>query len=145
MKTTQIILIAFTIFIFSGCSKNNENIADALTSKTWKKGLVDKNPSTNPKERTMYSPIYDCEKDDTYKFRSDEKLVLNKSTVKCDQNESQTETHNYTIDRANKRLIINGYPYSLAEESATQIKYYAAVPFSDGLVNVIYLLHSSNK
>jgi len=133
-------IIPFTFFIFSGCKKDSKKTADILTSKTWKIGLTDKNPSTNPQGSIMYNPAPNCTMDDTFKFGPDGKLVLNRNTEKCGQNELQTETQTYTINRATKKLTIDGMEFNLAEESNIQIKYYAAIPSTTGFVNMIFLL-----
>ena len=57
------------------------------------------------------------------------------------EDEIQTETVQYSIDRENDELIIDGTTYILAEESENQIKYYMIVPNGTNLAhNVIFLL-----
>ena len=114
--------------------------ASVLTSKTWKRGMVDKNPSTNPYGGVQYYPVQNCEKDDTFKFGSNNKLAINQGTNKCNSNEPATKTVSYSYTDSNKELIIDGTKYIVAEESKAQIKYYAPVPTSGGFSNVVFLL-----
>jgi hypothetical protein len=136
MKIKNLTLIAFIILTISSCKKNSDNALNTLTTKTWKRALNDKNPSTNLQGTTLYYAVQNCEKDDTFKFGSDGNLILNRGTDKCESNETQ----NYTLDRTKKELIINGNKFTLAEESSDQIKYYAAIPQASGFSYLIYLL-----
>ncbi len=141
MKSKYIILFSLSLIVFSNCKKDDERITDILIYKTWKRGIVDLNQSTNPSGIVSYEIVHDCDKDDTYKFNPDGNLIINRNTEKCDQNELQTEIFNYTINRTTKELVIDGINYTLAEESQSQIKYYAKIPsgtyFSQ---NLIFLL-----
>ena len=140
MKIKLLTIIVLTFFSFLSCKKDGENSSNILTSKTWKKSLNDKNPSTNPAGTILYYAVKNCEQDDIFKFGLDGNLILNRSTDKCDQTELQTETQTYTINRTTKELIINGTKFTLAEESGSQIKYYASIPAVTGFQYLIYLL-----
>lgn len=140
MKTKTLIIVALSLFTFSNCKKDNKSSINILISKTWKKGLTDKNPSTNPSERVLYKAVQDCEKDDTFKFGTGGNLIVNRNSDKCDPNELQNETYTYTLNRTTKELVINGTKYVLAEESNNQIKYYAAIPSQTGYDYLVFLL-----
>ena len=134
-------LIGFMI-TFSGCDKD-EQISDILTSKSWKRGMVDLNTSTNPPGDHSYYPLFDCDTDDKYTFQKDGILVIERGTNKCEQDEESIERLHYSIDRENNELIIDSTRYLLAEESETQIKYYKMVPAGGTnslLKNMIFLL-----
>ena len=142
-RITQFALVViFTIYLiaFSNCKKE-EHLSDILTSKTWKRGSVDLNPSTNPAGEYQYYPIWYCDTDDKYTFSKDGNLVIERGANKCEPDEIQTETLLYSIDRETNILIIDSTTYILAEESETQIKYYILVPHGTNLTNyVIFLL-----
>lgn len=143
MKTNILVIVAlslFTLFTFSSCKKDNKNSTDIFTSKTWKRGLTDKNPSTNPPGKVLYSPVQNCEKDDTFKFATDGSFIINRSTEKCDLDESQNETDTYTLNRTTRELVISGVRYILAEESSNQIKYYVTIPSQTGYDYLVFLL-----
>jgi len=135
-----IIILAVYLIAFSSCKKE-EHLSDILTSKTWKRGSVDLNPSTNPQGEHKYYPIFNCDIDDRYTFRKDGNLVIDRGTNKCDSIEIRTETLKYSIDRETNKLIIDSIPYILAEESVNQIKYYKPDPSGTSLTScIIYLL-----
>ena len=83
---------------FSNCKKE-EQLSAILTSKTWKRGSVDLNPSTNPEGVNQYYPILNCHTDDRYMLRKDGNLVIDRGTNKCGPNKIQTETLLCSIDR----------------------------------------------
>lgn len=127
----------FIIFLLSSCTKEDENAPkNILMAKVWKRGMVDKNPSND----IQYYPVRNCEKDDTYKFGSNNNLLNEQGTNKCYINEPAIKTVSYSYNQKDKELIIEGVKYTLAEESKTQIKYYAPVLFHHGYGYVVFLL-----
>ncbi len=91
------------LFLLSSCAKDNENApANMLESKTWKRGTVDKNTSSNPTGRVLYRPWLDCEKDDLLTFDSNNKLTVDQGKLKCDSKEPATQTLSYTYDKGTK-------------------------------------------
>lgn len=139
MKTKILSFLVLFTFVFLSCKKNEDNASVSLTSKTWKRTLVDKNTATNPSGSVMYYARQDCEKDDTFKFGEDAKLIINKGSSKCDASEAQTVTENYSFNATTKELVINGDKFTLAEISKTQLKYYTPLPPVSG--NAQYLLY----
>ena len=131
-----ILLITFLI----SCDKENNKPKSYLQSKSWKLAMVDKNASTNPQENVLYYAVRNCQKDDTHQFGATGSLTINQGTSKCDSNEDPTKTVPYTYDKASKELVIDGIKYTLAEESATQLKYYTLIPTTTGFTNLVYLL-----
>jgi hypothetical protein len=140
MTKTLLPFILIAIFSLTNCKKDNPGSSDILLSKTWKKALSDKNPSSNPSGTVTYYAVQNCEKDDIFKFNSDGKLTLNKNADKCDPNENQNVTQSYTINRTSKELVIDGTKFTLAEETNSQIKYYTVVPSATGFQYLIFLL-----
>lgn len=140
MKIKVLIVILFVSITFSNCRKDKQDPPQTLTSKIWKRGLTDINPSTNPHGKVIYYAVKNCEKDDTFKFGTNGKLILNRNEDKCDPDKSQIASKSYVIDRAAKKLVINGTEYTLAEVSKNQIKYYSAIPAGTGYEYLIFLL-----
>jgi len=132
-------ILSFAILSLSGCNTDDEKSSDFLTSKTWKRGLIDKNPSSNP-EGALYYGVQSCEMDDTFKFGSDGKVILDRKIEKCDQSEVQTETLTYLLNTSAKEFTLDGTRYTLAEASESQIKYYVAIPAQTGYGTLIFLL-----
>lgn len=131
-----LLLLIITVSTLMGCAK--DEVIDPLFNKTWKRALKDQNPSTNPQGEVLYQPISDCQKDDVFSFNADGTFKIDNGTEKCEPTEAKTETGTYSV--ANKEIIIKGTKYTLAEASATQVKYYTAVASGSGFVYVIVLL-----
>lgn len=129
VKSSTTILFTFLSLVFVNCDKNNNVPEDILSSKVWNRAIIDLNSSTNPSGEVSYYLVSDCELDDSFNFKSDGTLVINRNENKCDPNEIQYDTLSYSIDRTNKELVIDGFTYTLLEESLNQIKYSALVPY----------------
>ena len=128
MKTKNFGLLILLFIAFASCKKDDSNASVTLTSKTWKRAMVDKNTSTNPAGNVSYYPPQDFEKDDTFKFGEDGKLTIDRGVLKANVNQPQTEVQSYSFVSATQQLTINGEKYMLAEQSKTQLKYYATLP-----------------
>lgn len=137
MKNLASLIFCFS-FLFIACSKDEPTVKVSLTSKIWKPSSVDKNPLSSPNGQNIFSARQDCEKDDTYKFDTDGKLIINRGTLKCDNAEIATEVTNYTYNQSTKELTIKGVKYIIADESV-QLKYYASVPSTTGISYIIFL------
>jgi hypothetical protein len=136
-------LILFTLIISTlvGCKKEKETVNSSLiTSKLWKKGTTDKNPSTNPNGVILYESVSECQLDDTYKFNTDGTLTIQHGSSKCNANEPGTETLKYSYNSTTHELTINNVKYSVAEESASQLKYFASVPVQSTVSYLVFLL-----
>ncbi len=147
MKNKYLALVVLIGLTLSSCKKDSKSSFNTLLSKTWKRALADKNPSTNPASPSgtinssiVYYAVQDCEKDDTFKFDTDGRLIFKRNIEKCDPMEQSDEVQSYTIDRVKKELTINGVKYILAEESKDQIKYYALLPSYNDPRYLVFLL-----
>jgi hypothetical protein len=136
LKIVCLILILFTTI--SSCKEDNTAFV-SITSKVWAPALTDKNSSSNPSGQILYYAVLDCEKDDSYRFGTDGKLTINRGTNKCNNAELSTEIVNYTYNSSTKELIIKGIKYTVADESAVQLKYYTAIPNATGIQYLIFL------
>ncbi len=141
MKPRLLLLAAATSFVFTGCEKNTSmpQAKDALLTKTWKRGMQDKNPSANPANASFY-PVQTCEQDDTFTFAADGTVLIDQGAAKCSQNEPRTVSQSYGINRATKELMINGQKFKLLEETQDQIKYSTELPATTGFGSLIFLL-----
>ena len=138
-----------TIFIllmcFYSCGSKDKNVSNEniLTSKSWKRGMTDRNSSTNPtsnSQEILYAAIPSCQQDDVLQFNSDGKLVINNGSDKCSTDEQATQTVNYSYDKTNNELTIDGVKYKVAEMTSSQIKYYAELSSQTGYSYIVYLL-----
>lgn len=121
--------VSLLLFSLSGCIDDDKENS-ILFSKTWKRGVTDLNPSTNPLEDVLYAPVEDCEKDDTYIFLSEGKLRINRGSEKCNEGEEEYIQKDYVYDEVQSTLIIDDTTYRIAEVSRNQIKLYLIVPYS---------------
>jgi hypothetical protein len=144
---THLLLGFFLSICLCSCGGKDKNLANAniLTSKSWKRGLVDKNPSTNPNldygsNPVLYSAIPTCQQDDILHFSSNSTLTIDNGANKCSSNEQATETVNYSYNETNKEVTIDGVKYQVAEMSSSQIKYYAPLPPPTSYSYIIFLL-----
>ena len=133
----SLIVLLFVAFI--SCKKDDEKASVTLTSRTWKRASVDRNTSTNPAINVLYYASQDFEKDDTFKFGTDGKLTINRGALKSSVDQQQIEVQNYTFVSATQQLTINGEKFTLAEQSKTQLKYYATLPNATGNQYLIFI------
>lgn len=135
--------------LLTGCKndkKEDVKPTDILLSKTWRRGLVDRNPATNPSITSYpsatigYPVVHTCEQDDTYQFRSDGTLLISHNSDQCAPTEPATQTKTYSIDRVAKTLVIDNVSYTLVEESSNQVKYYTNFPNGSSLNNYLVFL-----
>lgn len=135
------LLLTPVIFTLPACKKDTGNPPkNILSSKTWKRGLTDKNPSTNPPGKIIYYAVKDCEKDDTFKFDPDGELTLNRNNSQCNPDEQKVALLTYALQEETKKLTIDGTDYILLEESKNQVKYGAALSSGTGNEYLVFLL-----
>ncbi|OWP63370.1 hypothetical protein CDA63_09185 [Hymenobacter amundsenii] len=141
MKTPLLLLAASTLLVFAGCEKTTSapQSQEVLLTKTWKRGMQDKNTSTNPANVIFY-PVQSCEQDDTFRFRADGTVLIDRGAIKCSQGESQTVTQAYSINRITNELTLDGQKFKLLEETGQQVKYAAQLSPGTGYSYQIFLL-----
>lgn len=141
IKTLSLLLAAAASLFLASCEDNTPapQNTEVLLTKTWKRGTQDKNPSSNPTNASFYL-VPNCEQDDTFKFAADGTVLINQGAIKCNQNEPQTVSQSYSINRTTKELRINGQKFKLLEETEQQIKYIAELPAATGFGSLIFLL-----
>lgn len=140
MKRQLIPFLILFVFIFTSCDKSIVKDENIFMTKTWKRGIIDKNPNSNPPGKIGYYAVLECEKDDTLKFNTVSTLTIEKGQNKCNSTESSTEIIQYTYDNLKNELIMDGVKYIVTEESNGQIKYLAPTPSLTGYDYVAYIL-----
>jgi len=141
MKKLKFLLLSFIFIAAISCKKDKTTI-DIITSKSWKPSLTDKNPAVNPGipgVNLTYYAVQECDKDDTYTFAKNGKLTINHGGNKCGENQPATTVLDYSYDKANKELIIDGQKFTVTSEETEQLKYYAPLPHTTGYGYVVYL------
>ncbi|WP_256009742.1 hypothetical protein [Desertivirga xinjiangensis] len=137
LRLASIIMLLFIMF---GCKKDKDDATDFLTSKTWKMGIRDKNPSSRPPGLFTYHSVPTCIQDDIYHFKKDGVLEITRNGEKCDEAELSKVVLSYSYNRENGELIIDGVKYVIFEHSAQQIKYYGVLPHATGYDYNVYML-----
>lgn len=144
MKKHSRVLALSVLLVFAlafACKKDeNEATIDIITSKAWKLGLKDLNPSTNPPAPYTYHAVDSCRFDDTFVFKTDGKLLVTFGSKKCSLDSGNNKTFDYSFNKETKELVISGVKYTVVEENKTQFKYVQVVPATSGTSKMVYLL-----
>lgn len=132
--------LLFILSCFAGCKKSGDdkNKLAVLTAQSWKPSLFDNNTTTNPPGTHIYQAYLNCEQDDTYHFATNGKLNIDRGAMLCNQSNG-IEEGDYSIDINHKKIIINGYSFTLAELSSSQLKFYAPIPLVTGYEYLIFI------
>ncbi len=125
MKKRLSFIIALVIIctFFVGCKKDKEEPIDILTSKTWKRATVDKNPSTNPKGSIKYFEISGCVKDDVFYFYNNGTYEIKNPDGTCATQISGFNISKYNLN-SNEFYVGNSSAGTIAEISKKQLKFY---------------------
>ncbi|MBP1616809.1 MAG: hypothetical protein H6Q14_636 [Bacteroidetes bacterium] len=140
MKRQLIPYLILFVLAVTNCDKNNEENGNILLTKTWKRTVIDKKPTSNPAGKILYDAILECEKDDTFTFNADNTLTIHKGLNKCDPTDSNSRVVKYSYDNQKNELIIDGIKYTLSEVSNGQIKYYLPIAHATGYDYLVYIL-----
>jgi len=136
------IICILVLFFTVACSTDKDAVDSAmwkLTKQSWKRSSTDKNTGTNPAGTILYSPVPLCAEDDVYTFNYSYKLKVDSGDVKCNAGEERITSSDFTIDPDNKKMVIKGIAYELAELSDSQLKLYLNVPGTSGFNTLIFL------
>lgn len=138
-----ILFLALLALSLSSCKKDdNDDIAiDGLTllkTGTWKPSSVDLNTTTNPIGKNTYYARPDCESDDSYSFKDNSQLSIDRGQKKCSDMEKSPDAVTYTLDLNLQRISINNVTYNLTEISKNQLKFYKPTQTTDGN-NIVYV------
>jgi hypothetical protein len=112
---------------FTSCKKD-ATFTETLIGNTWKLTA-----STFDEDGTgpiaAVSDLDDCDKDNTYVFKTDKTATINLGAIKCDPTDPATETASWalTADEKTFTLIPTSFPIALA---------YTIVSFSDSEIKL---------
>lgn len=131
------IIVFISLLMVSACKKDSSDPKDLLVSKTWRPSLKDRSQDTNPAAaEILYYAVQECEKDDTYRFQTDGKLIKASGTQKCADNQPVSETLDYNMDVGSGQISVNGIKYKLLDLSENQLKYSAPLPGGKSIVYI---------
>lgn len=129
-KINLLVLIMSALAVFSGCKKDSTEVdkASLITGKSWKLTAY-----TEGGKDELHSTYDDCELDDIATYFAGGKLVMNQGTIKCNNNDPQTEDLKWSIDGDKLTISQEGYALkieaTIAELSAKTLKYSLKNPF----------------
>jgi len=113
-KILSLLSIA-TILVVSSCKKeeDSKSLSDYLTAGNWKVTAMTINPGIDF-QGTVITDYYslnteDCSKDDFMKFNADGTLIEDEGSIKCNPDDPQTVTSNWTLNENTSVLSIT-YP-----------------------------------
>jgi len=128
-RLSFITALAVVCTFFVGCKKDKEEPIDILTSKTWKRAAVDKNPSTNPKGSIKYFEISGCVKDDVFYFYDNGTYEIKNPDGTCSTQMSGFKISKYNLN-SNEFYLGNSTVGEIAEISKKQLKIYFKIVVS---------------
>lgn len=139
-KALAFVVILFT---FQSCNQENLSITDMLTQDDWKLETLTVDPAVivnNVAITNYYSQLYDYDKDNTIRFRTDGIMITDEGPLKGNPNDPQTLSVNWLLSASEDMItawnetdtVVYGIPH-LAEDhltltysqrdTATQINY----------------------
>lgn len=141
----RFLFLILIVCCLNGCKKDVPSNPDQektilLTSKAWKRSLIDDNPASNPSGTLTYYPAQQCELDDSYNFGTNTQLTVISGELKCDPDEVGTSSTYYSLDLEAETISISGGTFKLEELSKTQLKYSASIPYgSNSTSNIVFI------
>ncbi len=119
MKNYFLLLALAATVGFTSCGKDDDDVAptktELLTSKTWM--LSERvQVTTDSSGTTTNSTILACEKDDTYKFTTDNKYTRDEGATKCDPSDPQTEAGSWVFTDNETKLAVTSGNFTLPAE-----------------------------
>lgn len=110
-KILSLLSIA-TLLVVTSCKKEEDtkSLSDYLTAGNWKVTAMTINPGIDI-EGIVITDFYslmmeNCSKDDFMKFNSNGTLIEDEGSLKCDPEDPQTETSNWTLNEDTRILTI---------------------------------------
>ncbi len=130
--------LAFSLLLISCSKKMEPDPISILTSKTWKYSTVDRTPGSHID--IPFNMVSDCEKDDTFEFKNDQKLIIYNSVLKCAVGDPPTKVIDYVYNKETKELTIDGVKCTVISLTKDQLKYKIPVSYHTGFVFVVTIL-----
>ena len=121
MKNYFLLLALGAAFTFSACDNDDDDAStpsqtrtQMLTSKTWQISARSQVYTDSAGNSTTDTSLDNCEKDDTYKFTTDNKINFDEGATKCDPDDPQTGTGTWAFSSNETKLdlTVSGIPIS---------------------------------
>jgi len=118
-----LILIAFIAIAFTACKDDEDKTTpstktkmELLTSGSW----IPTDLLTN--DTSFYDLIPVCSRDDFYTFSSNGTYITNEGALKCDPNDPQTSSDNWSFNSNQTKIIIDGDQADILELTETVMR-----------------------
>jgi len=114
--------LVFAAGIFSACKKDKElSKTELLTTKSWR--ISDFGYYENGAMRSQYeNNTEDCEKDDSFLFKSDKSFVQDNGSIRCSPTEAATEANGvWALSADENTLTIKGTEYYIMDLTASSL------------------------
>jgi len=118
-----LILIAFIAIAFTACKDDEDKTTpstktkmELLTSGSW----IPTDLLTN--DTSFYDLIPVCSRDDFYTFNSNGTYITNEGALKCDPNDPQTSSDNWSFNSNQTKIIIDGDQADILELTETVMR-----------------------
>ena len=126
-KLPVALVLFCTITLFS-CSKDDDKSkTELITSGTWKITAFTSNPAVDwdgdgDTETDIYGSMEACEKDNITTFKSDGTAQDDEGATKCDSDDPQITSFEWSFTNNESKIMIDGYEYTIVELNSTTLK-----------------------
>lgn len=128
MKRKNIIPVLFitllSVFVVS-CKKDKDpEPRQAILGKWRITGLIMQVKENNQIIMTynLYADLEDCEKDNIYEFRENNVLLVDEGATKCDPDDPQTYTQEYSLSNDGKKLTFFDIEWDIITLNQSSLK-----------------------
>ena len=107
--TNRTVLAAVFLSVFVAACKNDPTVTDMLTADDWKMTTLTVNPAVivnNVAITDYYSQLYDYDKDNTLRFRTDGTFVSDEGSLKENPNDPQTRQGNWLLSTSEDHITV---------------------------------------
>lgn len=108
MRKILLVLLGFTFCAFQSCKKD-PSVTELLTSDDWKLKTLTVNPAVivnNVAITDYYSQLYDYDKDNILRFRTDGTFISDEGTLKENPNDPQTKQGNWLLSTSETTITV---------------------------------------
>jgi len=125
----KLFLFALAVASLSACKKDSENTpskTELLTSRKWQitgtatittTAITGNNPSTTSTKVDYFPQRRACEKDDVFKFNTDNTMVSDEGPTKCSPSAAQLYTSNWRFNSNQTKLTLLVSPNGLGGDA----------------------------
>ncbi|MCC6289310.1 MAG: hypothetical protein IT249_15635 [Chitinophagaceae bacterium] len=137
MKTSHLLftLAAFIVLgSIASCKKEDKKSkTELITSGSWKIQSV--YVSQGSTKTDLYTSAEACEKDNFYTFHADGSVIYDEGASKCDEEDDQTQSGQWSFIENETKLILEGDTTNVASLTGSELKLTYSYTLSGNTVN----------